>query len=260
MAFCELHYFSDALGKQTAAYVLLPETGTPPYPVMYLLHGLSDDHTIWLRRTSIERYVADLPLMVVMPDGGRGFYCDAVAGYAYDTAIAVELMDRIDRTFATRAAREGRCIAGLSMGGYGAAKLALAHPDRFAAAVSHSGALNFGHDQARWSEDGMAEWKRVLGADTLSGGPNDLYRLAKEIDRSLRPALRIDCGTDDFLIEENRAFHAYLESIGVPHEYAEFPGAHTWDYWDLHIQQTLAFFQRELGIKKPALPASSEEQ
>ncbi len=64
MAFCELHYFSNALGKQTAANVILPESKTyePPFPVFYLLHGLSDDYTIWQRRTSIERYVQNLPL------------------------------------------------------------------------------------------------------------------------------------------------------------------------------------------------------
>jgi S-formylglutathione hydrolase FrmB len=80
MAFLDYHYYSQALCKQTAAYVLLPETGDGPFPVLYLLHGLSDNHTIWLRRTSIERYVASLGVIVVMPDGGRGFYTDAAAG------------------------------------------------------------------------------------------------------------------------------------------------------------------------------------
>ena len=248
MALCDLHYFSNALGKQTAATVLLPETGTGPFAVLYLLHGLSDDHTIWLRRTSVERYVGSLPLIVVMPDGGRGFYSDAKEGYVYDTALAVELVDRIDGTFPTRAAREGRCVAGLSMGGYGAVKFAAGHPDRFCAAVSHSGALGWGHQETQ--RDGSplsAEWQRILGPDFV-GGPNDLYALCEKLTPDRRPALRIDCGTEDFLIDDNRRFHEFLESKNIPHEYAEHPGAHNWDYWDIHIQETLAFFQRVMAL------------
>src|SRR4051812_40906425 len=102
MPFCELRYFSDALRMQTAADVLLPDKRfAPPYHVMFLLHGLSDDHTIWMRRTSIERYVQDLPLIVVMPNGGRGFYCDAVEGFKYNTAIAYELPELIRNYFPT---------------------------------------------------------------------------------------------------------------------------------------------------------------
>src|SRR5205085_4994981 len=117
MAFAELKYFSKALEKATAADILLPESRLDgPFPVLYLLHGLSDDHTIWQRRTSIERYVADLPLIVVMPDGGRGFYCDAVAGMAWETALVRDLVSLVDKMFPTIAERAGRCIGGLSMG------------------------------------------------------------------------------------------------------------------------------------------------
>src|SRR5579859_5151833 len=121
MSCAEIKYFSDALVKATSATVLLPECRQPgPYPVLYLLHGLSDDNTAWQRKTSIERYVQDLPLIVVMPDGGRSFYTDAVAGMAYETAIVRDLVGFIDRVFQTNPTREARCIAGLSMGGYGA--------------------------------------------------------------------------------------------------------------------------------------------
>lgn len=246
MAFCDFHYFSPALGKQTAAYVLTPEIGTGPFPVMYLLHGLSDDHTIWLRRTRLEEFLVNIPLIVVMPDGGRGFYCDAEQGYAYDKALAVELVDRIDRTFPTKAERESRCVAGLSMGGYGAAKFALAHPDRFAAGVSHSGALAFAHKPQTWDEARAKEWGRIVG--TEPNGPNDLFALTEKADKATLPALRIDCGTEDFLIDDNRAFHAHLEKLGIAHEYQENPGAHNWAYWDTHIQDTLAFFRKTMGF------------
>lgn len=249
MALCHLNYYSNALGKQTAAYVLLPEVGNGPFSVMYLFHGLSDDYTIWLRRTSIERYVAHLPLMVVMPDSGRGFYCDAVQGFQYDAALGVELVDRIDRTFPTKATRAGRCTTGLSMGGYGALKLALAHPDRFCSAVSHSGAVAFGHKVMQHRPEAISEWERILGQEQMSGGgPNDLYRLATETPPETLPTMRIDCGVDDFLIDDNRAFHAFLDEQQVPHEYAEYPGAHTWEYWDEHVQEAIAFHRPALGI------------
>jgi S-formylglutathione hydrolase FrmB len=249
VSFCDFQFYSAALQKQTAAYVILPEAGTGPFPVLYLLHGLSDNHTIWLRRTSIERYVANLPLIVVMPDGGRGFYADAEQGFAYGKAIGTELIERIDRTFPTKAERGGRCIAGLSMGGYGALRLGLSHPDLYCAAVSHSGALNFGH-QVIYGEHvrPMApEFARILG-ENPTGGPNDLYALAEKSDRGALPTLRIDCGTEDHLIEANRTFHTHLETLGIAHEYEEHPGAHDWAYWDLHIQDTLKFMRTALEI------------
>ena len=131
--------------------------GEPPYQVLYLLHGLSDNHTIWLRRTGIERYVASLPIMVVMPDGGRGFYADADQGYAYGKAIGEELVDRIDKTFPTKASREGRVVAGLSMGGYGALRLALNYPERFRAAV---------HRLQQWIRDMHGSWHEYIGEYT----------------------------------------------------------------------------------------------
>src|SRR5437764_12398734 len=155
MALCDLHYFSTALKKMTAAMLILPEGEDVrgPFPAFYLLHGLSDDHTAWVRRTSIERYAQGLPLItvghdddegqpliIVMPDGGRGFYTDAREGFAYETAM-LELIGYVDQTFRTDARREARAIGGLSMGGYGALKLALKHPDLFGSANSHSGAL-----------------------------------------------------------------------------------------------------------------------
>lgn len=249
MAFLDYHYFSNALQKQTAAYVLLPEVGTPPYPTLYLLHGLSDDHTIWLRRTSIERYAANLPLIIVMPDGGRGFYTDAAAGYAYDTAIATELVDRVERTLPAKSGRENRVLAGLSMGGYGAFALALRHPDKFCAAHSFSGALTWGNTTEYRTGPYSNEMRRILGLDPI-GSDRDLLALVEQVHKAGRlPALRFDCGVDDFLFENNRRFKAHLDTLGVPHEYEEFPGEHNWDYWDIHIQEGLRFLARELGIK-----------
>lgn len=249
MAFLELRYFSDALRKHTAANVILPEVGEPPYPVLYLLHGLSDDHTAWARNTSIERYVKDLPLIVVMPDGGRGFYLDAKEGFAYGTALGTELPGRIERTFPARRERSGRALAGLSMGGYGALRLALAHPDRFCAAASLSGALGFGHFPLDWNgRYGSPEWQRIFG-ESVGGNEADLWHLVKQTPIDDLPALRFDCGTDDSLMRDNTEFGTFLTERAVPHEYEAFSGGHTWGYWDEHISAAIAFVMRVMETK-----------
>ncbi len=246
MALCSLHHFSQSLHKMTAMNVILPEQITGRLPVFYLLHGLSDDYSAWQRRTSIERYVQNLPLIVVMPDGGRYFYCDCVDGPQYESYFIKELIPYIDSVFPTRAERAGRAIGGLSMGGYGAIKLALKFPELFASANGHSGAYHIGampnavHD--------IPEWLHVFGPQP-AGGKDDVFALADHDDRARIPALRIDCGTEDFLIESNRRLHEHLIERGIPHEYEEFPGAHTWEYWDVHIQEALAFHACHLAIQ-----------
>jgi S-formylglutathione hydrolase FrmB len=247
MACATLNFHSPALLKACSMTVIVPEgsVGTPPFPVCYLLHGLSDDHTSWARHTSIERHVAGLPLIVVMPDGGRGFYCDAVAGPAYERYLLEDVIGFVDRTFHTIAERQGRVIGGLSMGGYGALKLALKYPQLFCSAVAHSAALDV---RRRIERPEVSEEMRRIFGPAPGGGPNDPYALAETIDRTLLPALRLDCGLEDGLLEENRAFHRHLEQLGIPHEYAECPGAHTWEYWDCHIQEAIAFHQRGLEL------------
>ena len=245
MPLCELRYFSEALGKHTGANIILPNLNLPgPFPVMFLLHGLSDDYSIWLRRTSIERYVDGMPLIVVMPDGGRGFYADAVEGFKYNTAIGVELPKLIRGYFPCM---DEWCVSGLSMGGYGAFRLALDYPELFVSATSHSGALFFGNGKLEREDDFVKEFRRVIGDDP-NGGPNDLLALSKKLAKDTRPQLRFDCGVDDFLIESNRGFVKHLDEIGYAHEYQEFPGEHEWSYWDTHIQESLTFHRKNLGF------------
>jgi len=257
MAIATLNFSSPSLEKQTACNVIFPELEghDGPFPVFYLLHGLSDDYSIWQRKTSIGRYVQMLPLIVVMPDGGRGFYTDAVEGFAYESAIVRDLIPFVDRMFHTVGERSGRAIGGLSMGGYGAIKLALKYPELFASANGHSGAYGFGHGDWRGDEP---EFARILGSPA-DGGSNDCYALAQKFSSATNrlgmPALRIDCGTSDFLLDQNRDFHAHLDSLEIPHEYLEAPGAHEWGYWDKHVQGALRFHAKHLGISKPKVRA-----
>lgn len=248
MAFSTIQFRSPALIKACSMNVIFPDDKEGPFPVFYLLHGLSDDHSIWMRRTSIERYVQDLPLIVVMPDGGRSFYCDAVEGPAYENHIIQDVIGLTDRIFNTIPAREGRVIGGLSMGGYGALKLALKYPNLFCSAVSHSGALGITKVKPEnVRQDMRIEFPQIFGANPF-GGKDCLYKLAETADKDLLPALRIDCGTEDGLLQANRDYRTHLENLNIPHEYEEFPGAHTWDYWDIHVQEAIAFHRKALGI------------
>ena len=141
MAFCEVKWSSAILGRALGMNVFLPSVGKPPYPVFYLLHGLSDDYSIWQRRTRLEVYAANLPLIIVMPDGLRNFYTDNEVGPAYGKYIGEELPSFIEQHFRTKTTRDSRCIGGLSMGGYGALRNALKYADRYCSVHSHSSAL-----------------------------------------------------------------------------------------------------------------------
>ncbi len=151
MALLRCDFFAETLGLSTSMTVILPQETSrqigmagavrEDVPVLYLLHGLSDDDTIWSRRTSIERYVAPLGIAVVMPQVHQSFYADEVHGLPFWTFLTEELPDLVHGFFRTSTAREDTFVAGLSMGGYGAMKWALREPHRFAAAASLSGAL-----------------------------------------------------------------------------------------------------------------------
>jgi len=252
MAHLRCDFFSETLGLSTTMTVILPQatstqigmTGVHrdgPPPVLYLLHGLSDDDTIWLRRTSIERYAAPLGLAVVMPQVHRSFYMDEAYGNRYWTFLSEELPALVGRFFRLSSRREDTFVAGLSMGGYGAFKWALSQPERFAGAASLSGALHLGSRDGDPTWAGLAE--ATFGRRPISGTPNDVLWL---LDQALAsggpvPALYLACGEDDPLIRDNHAFVAAAEGR-VPSLTTDFgPGIHDWAYWDRTIQDVLAW-------------------
>jgi len=252
MAFATINYFSRSLSKASSFNVLFPDDPSIPRPwsTFYLLHGLSDDHSIWMRRTSLERYIAGMPLVVVMPDGGRGWYTNAADGEGkYENDLIEDVVGLVDRTFPVKAERAGRAIGGLSMGGYGAVKLALAHHEMFVSANSHSGALGFPRLDHSEMKKLSPEAPRIFGASS-KGGKDDPFAQVEQMDHGRISALRLDCGKEDFLLEQNRAFHKHLEQMHVAHEYEEFPGNHNWVYWDRHVRDALAFHARHLGMSQ----------
>ncbi|TDC69033.1 esterase family protein [Micromonospora sp. KC606] len=252
MALVRCDFFSEALGLNTSMQVILPAPATSQIglasgpagadpPVLYLLHGLTDDESIWLRRTSIERYVAPLGLAVVMPRAERSFYADEEHGNRFWTFLADELPDVCRSFFRLSDRREDTFVAGLSMGGYGAVKWALRRPDRFAAAASLSGSLNVAHRRDHPTRPLNPDvWHTVWGDRPVAGRDDDTVALVRAAGPDT-PPLYVACGTEDFLHEDNLAFVDAARGQGVPVTVDFSPGDHDWAYWDAKIQDVLAW-------------------
>lgn len=253
MARITLDFHSDALGHAASAIVILPQAARTQIGMaaerserrlrtLWLLHGLSDDHTIWSRRTPIERYAANYGIAVVMPNGGKSWYTDMAHGENYYTFISEELPE-ICRSFfcGMSAAREDNFIAGLSMGGYGALKIALRNPNSYAAAASFSGALDVASHGRVFTAPHY--WSDVFGEiDQIAGSENDVYALAAKADPATLPRLYVACGTEDAFLPDNRRLRDLLTERGLPLTYHECPGGHTWELWDQEVQAALKFF------------------
>ncbi len=244
MAFLTCNFSSEVLGMDTAINVSLPENTTGKFKTLYLLHGLSDNYSDWCRRTSIERYACEKGIAVIMPDGGRSFYTDMKYGPKYYTYISRELVDISRRFFNLSDRREDTFIAGLSMGGYGAYKIALKNPGQYAAAASLSGVLDIESRMQQgtdWNEDAFL----ILGekCDLSESSENVMY-LARQLDKQNceKPRLYQACGTEDFLYQDNINFKNMIQSLSFEHKYEEAPGSHTWNFWDTYIQHAIDFF------------------
>jgi putative tributyrin esterase len=259
MALAHLHYFSESLGVNTSLHALLPEAPSTSrigmggaeeksaYPVIYLLHGWSDDDSIWLRRTSIERYVADLGVIVIMPRVELSYYQNMASGMRFWDLISEELPRLVRGWFPVSTRREDTFAAGLSMGGYGAFRLGLDQPGRFAAVASLSGALDivdmargdFARESSR-TEKMAAIWGEAAAALDEKA---DLFALGRErAAEGNCPRLYQCCGTEDFLYRTNQRFKKFADQAGLPLTYEEGPGNHNWAYWDVQIQRVLQFF------------------
>jgi putative tributyrin esterase len=244
MALCTIHFRSEAIQKHDTMQVIVPD-GPGPFPVLYLLHGLTCDYAWWNRFLAVERLVADRGLMVVMPDTHRCFYVNdpRPGGFAYEDHLIQDVLGFVDRVFPTIRDRRGRAVAGISMGGYGALMLALRHPDLFVATANISGALLFAHDTVH--RDDNIPWL----SQAMAPEEYDLWRLAERYAQGGPPlAIRCSCGAEDGLLGYNRDWSAHLTRLGIPHEYVEHPGAHDWTSWVTQTPAAIDFCAHHLGL------------
>jgi S-formylglutathione hydrolase FrmB len=251
MALLRCDFFAETLGLSTSMTVILPQQTTgqigmtgsvgEDVPVLYLLHGLTDDDTTWTRRTSIERYASELGIAVVMPQVHQSFYADEVHGLPFWTFLTEELPELVHGFFRTSTSRADTFVAGLSMGGYGAMKWALREPQRFAAAASLSGALGLSDQHGGGDPWFRGILDRAFGDVPIEGGGNDVRHLVRTANPSALPALYVACGTDDFLYGESVAFIEDARGAGVELTTSLGAGDHDWDFWDRAIQDVLAW-------------------
>lgn len=250
MALFECKYPSTIMNKFMAMNVILPDDQDKTldkdgkYPVIFLLHGYTDDYTKWMRMTSIERYATEKGIAIVMPDGGKSFYTDMAHGDPYFTYITEEVVDHVRQWFPITTDPEYTFIAGLSMGGYGAMKIGLTYPNRFKGIGCFSGALAMAQTaNIKYPED-AEDWLKRLETDLplvfedvneLVDGPHDVFWLAQTKARDSLPNIYISCGTDDFIYSSSVAFCELLSGLNIDYHYNEEPADHSWGFWDREI-------------------------
>lgn len=239
MALIHIKYSSTILMMQTDIHVLIPENikKDEHIPVLYLLHGYMGNYSDWVRLSSIERYLFDKRLIVVMPSGNNSYYNDlADSDQKYESYITKELPDYIESLFNLSSEKTHRYIAGLSMGGYGALKIAFKNSHRYQKVGSFSGAL----DVDRFSSIDSARKPMFLHIfnGPVSNTQNDIFHL---LDSPMPSELDIflSCGTKDMFYPDTLRLKAKLDDMLMGYTYFELPLGHEWVFWDHSIKQLL---------------------
>ncbi len=226
------------------------------YSVIYLLHGLTGHFDNWTDRTKLVEYAKNYNYVIVTPEGDNGWYSDsaAAANDKYESYIVRELIPEIDKKFRTLANRENRAIAGLSMGGYGAVKFGLKYPEMFSIVGSFSGALGAASLSAKNAGAIGKSIDQIFGGDSSENRRvNDIFRMVREISPEkikTLPFIYLDCGTEDFLFQNNREFAALLADKKIPHEFRQLPGKHDWNFWNLQVLEFLEVSEKVIKSAK----------
>jgi len=230
------------------------------YPVVYLLHGYSDDETGWVQFGQVAQ-IADKaiangdipPVIIVMPDAKVTFYINNYSQTdCYEDMFFNEFIPYVDKTCRTRAKKEFRAVAGLSMGGYGSLIYALKHPDVFVAAVAMSAAVLTDEDmKTRLSKNDELMSQLFGNLDANGNMPaywkeNSVLGLVDWLPKNQIEQVRlmIDCGDDDFLYKGNSLLHIALRDKNIYHEYRVRNGGHEWSYWRTCLPDALGFISK----------------
>lgn len=251
MAHLKINYFSNALLKDCQMDVLLPQQTNDTtwdknilndLPVIYLLHGMSDDNTSWLRKTRLERLLKNTAVAVIMPNADLSWYANTTHGLNYYDDIAKELPKVVHEFFPQISTkREKNFIMGASMGGYGAYKIALS-TNNFGYAAALSGAFDpSGNNKVLESFRPASYWNGVFNREEFFGSNTDLIHLAKQklaCEEEI-PQLYDWCGKQDFLYQDNKKFIDELSQLGIQVNATFSNGKHDWYYWDKFLEDIL---------------------
>lgn len=245
---------SASLGRQMKYRILLPKgyfESDKYYPVLYLLHGWHGDYQNWSTLTNLTYYAENAPIIIVMPGAGDSWYVDSatVPQDKFEQYIIKDVVDEVEHHWRAMRAPHRRAIAGLSMGGYAAVNLALKHPGMYKMAGSISGAFNAPLAELERRTDLKPSLLQTFGpANSKTRAENDVYREATNADPASAPYLYIDCGSEDVTFAEpNRRLVAILGERKIAFEYHEFPGIHSWQYWDERLPTLLKVVEGEIA-------------
>ena len=230
-------YRGDTLGKPLSD--IYPDK-RQPLPVLYLFHGGVADASCWLRYTQIEAYAEEKGMAVVMPNVGNSYYTDMMYGPAYFTFISEELPRMVGSVFPISEKREENFTAGLSMGGYGALKLALRKPECYSAAISLSGVVDIMDLLTCGLWEDLLDLDAIFGSDRdkVRGSLEDIYFLTGEaLAKGKVPDIYLACGSSDYFAKTNQEYHEYLAQNRVSHRFVLEPGNHDWDFWNPHLKE-----------------------
>ena len=284
-----VEFSGESVGRKMKYNIVLPadyEQSTKRYPVLYLLHGLTSNYTAWARM-GVPEYARNYDLIVVMPDVGNSWYVNWAQSEdgqknQWEDFIVKDLVGHVDATYRTIAAREGRAINGLSMGGFGGLLLGLKHPDMFCSIGSHSGALGIakmagerlknGEELVRPNREPSTEINPAIGIEGFSSqaertpkgkafvtvedcAKNDPFQLVLQVPRDKMPHIYIDCGTEDRLIASAQDFLKLLMENKIPFTYAQSEGEHKGPYWAREVGHSMAV---QYAIIRRALAAADK--
>ncbi len=270
MAFFQCNIFSQTLHFNTNIGVIIPSPNSDEifnqtdsgyfepgikYQTVYLFHGLFGDFSDWMRWTSIERYAQERKVAIIMPSTSNSFYQNMYRGEKYFTYLTEELPHFVHTIFPLSNAREDNFTVGLSMGGYGALKIALTKPEEYACAASLSGAV----DIVEVIENGLFQDTFIDISNIfeypeyLENTDADLFTLIRKLIKENRtvPKIFISCGKEDFMYQQHERSKRKLTEIGVEFHFEEHPGKHDWNYWDTHVQTALDWLPLKRTVIKP---------
>ena len=216
-------------------------------PVVLLLHGVYSSHWAWFFKGKAHRAAGSLiaarqirPMLLVSPSDGlfeQGSGYLNHSGRDYESWIVNDVLGRLPDAFPCVNRNSPVFVTGLSMGGYGALRLGAKYPSLFRGISAHSAVVSI--------DDLDTFLCKPFPKEELPHEETDLLRWFVA-HRSVLPPTRLDCGTGDPLLEANRRFHRELQLQHIDHLYAEFSGAHDWEYWSAHIADSLLFFEQIL--------------
>ncbi len=246
---------SKALGMDTVANVVIPydimaRDMNPPEndKVLYLLHGRHQNADSWCRMSGVERYARKNGFTVVMPEVQLSYYSDMAYGPRYFEYVSKELPEMMNSMFRLPEGREHTFVGGLSMGGFGAAKIALNHPGAYAGVMCFSSGVYILDTMQQCVEKGfftVAEGTAILGEGfPCKETANDLDDLMVRWPADVKkPRFYVTCGTEDGLLPLTRRLHSALQKNGFDSTEEEWSGNHDWDFWDASLRKGMAFMK-----------------